>query len=117
MRARWISSAISSNAAAPHACCRFRSTAPLPPGLRLSRSRRACRAGAGGTHPVSVTALVPVKGAALAKGRLASVLTPEERRALVTDMLRHVLDVLTASAVVDLVRLVGPEPWLATNDA
>jgi 2-phospho-L-lactate guanylyltransferase len=28
-----------------------------------------------------------------------------------------VLDVLAASAAVDLVRLVGPEPWLATNDA
>jgi 2-phospho-L-lactate guanylyltransferase len=58
---------------------------------------------------MSCWALVPVKTRAEGKTRLASVLTPEARIALVRFMLRHVLDVLAAAPGIDHVAVLSPE--------
>jgi 2-phospho-L-lactate guanylyltransferase len=45
---------------------------------------------------MSIWAIIPVKPLRLAKSRLSSILTPEERQQFAEAMLRHVLDVLNA---------------------
>lgn len=57
---------------------------------------------------MKTVAVVPVKRLNEAKTRLAGVMLPEQRAALTLEMLRHVLDVLTRSGVVDLIAVVGP---------
>ena len=59
---------------------------------------------------MKTVAVVPVKKLSEAKSRLAGVLSPEERSALALDLLRHVLDAIAASGVVDSVAVISPEP-------
>jgi 2-phospho-L-lactate guanylyltransferase len=56
-----------------------------------------------------VTALIPVKRLAEAKGRLASRLSPIERRRLVLACLDHVLDTLRGCRDIDRVAVVSPD--------
>ncbi len=56
-----------------------------------------------------VAALVPVKQLDLAKQRLDSVLTPDQRRGLVVAMLRDVLGVLSGHQGVETVYVVTPD--------
>jgi len=51
--------------------------------------------------------IIPVKSLALAKGRLAGILTPSERRALVLAMLQDVLTAVRATRGVDRVGVVS----------
>jgi 2-phospho-L-lactate guanylyltransferase len=53
-------------------------------------------------------ALVPLKGGDAGKQRLAEVLSPTERGALVLAMLDHVLDALQAAQGLDRIALVAP---------
>jgi 2-phospho-L-lactate guanylyltransferase len=57
---------------------------------------------------MTLRALVPLKSLALAKGRLAGVLAPEERRRLALSMASHVLGVVRGA--VDEVVLLTSEP-------
>jgi 2-phospho-L-lactate guanylyltransferase len=57
---------------------------------------------------VKTVAVVPVKALAEAKSRLANMMSPEQRAALALEMLRHVLNVITRSGVVDQIAVVGP---------
>src|SRR5919198_175142 len=59
---------------------------------------------------MKTVAVVPVKKLSEAKSRLAGVLSPEQRSALALDLLRHVLDAIAASGVVDSVAVISPEP-------
>ena len=54
-------------------------------------------------------ALVAIKRRADGKGRLAGVLSPDERLALVRSMLRHVLDALASAQTVRQIVVVSPE--------
>ncbi len=62
---------------------------------------------------MSVTVLIPVKSLATAKGRLAEVLAPPERQALVALMLAKVVAAVRAAPGVDAVNLISPEEWPA----
>ena len=55
-------------------------------------------------------AVVPLRGAAGAKTRLAPIFSPEERARLAWAMLAHVLDVIAASGAVDHTLIVSREP-------
>lgn len=57
-----------------------------------------------------LVAIVPVKRLDAAKSRLAATLPPDERAALVVDMLRAVLAALAASALVAERVVVSPDP-------
>lgn len=54
-------------------------------------------------------ALVPAKSLDLAKGRLASLLSEEERRSLALAMLEDVIDALRGARQLDLVAVVSPD--------
>ncbi len=54
------------------------------------------------------TAVVPLKLGPDCKSRLAALLSPEERRQLLGQMARHVVDTLGAVEAVDEVMLLGP---------
>jgi len=65
---------------------------------------------------VSCWALIPVKAPRLGKTRLASALDPEAREALVSGMLRHVLDTVSACPAIQRVCVLGPaRPNLGTG--
>jgi 2-phospho-L-lactate/phosphoenolpyruvate guanylyltransferase len=64
---------------------------------------------------VKYTALVPVKSLKEAKSRLAAHLTPEQRAALMLDMLHHVLSVLQESAVFAHVSVVSADKHVLTQ--
>jgi len=57
---------------------------------------------------VSCWALIPVKARGLGKTRLAPVLDPQEREALVSGMLRHVLDTVSDCRSIQRVCVLGP---------
>jgi 2-phospho-L-lactate guanylyltransferase len=65
---------------------------------------------------MSCWALVPVKARAEGKSRLAPVLDPPARIALVRSMLDHVLGVLAAAPGVDHVAIASPERDLVSAD-
>lgn len=56
-----------------------------------------------------VTALVPVKALRDSKGRLAALLSPDERRSLALSMLEDVLRALQAVPAIDQVAVVSPD--------
>ncbi|HEU5381572.1 MAG TPA: 2-phospho-L-lactate guanylyltransferase [Ktedonobacteraceae bacterium] len=56
------------------------------------------------------SALVPVKKLALAKGRLASHLSPQQREMLVLDMLYHVICTLCESEAFEQIYVVSSDP-------
>jgi 2-phospho-L-lactate guanylyltransferase len=58
---------------------------------------------------MKTVSVIPVKGLHNAKTRLATVLSPEERGALVGEMLSHVLGVLHASGVIDSIAVVSQQ--------
>ena len=58
---------------------------------------------------MKTVAVIPVKGLHNAKTRLATVLSPQERSALVGEMLSHVLDALHASRVIDSIAIVSQQ--------
>ena len=58
---------------------------------------------------MKTVAVIPVKGLHNAKTRLATVLSPQERGALVGEMLSHVLDALRASGVIDSIAIVSQQ--------
>jgi FO synthase len=58
---------------------------------------------------MSTWALIPIKPRALCKTRLASVLSPDHRMALVRALLRHVLSTLRATPGIDRIALVSSE--------
>jgi FO synthase len=58
---------------------------------------------------MSTWALIPIKPRALCKTRLASVLAPDQRMALVRALLRHVLSTLRATPGIDRIALVSSE--------
>lgn len=60
-----------------------------------------------------IAALVPVRGLALGKQRLATLLAAPERRALVQAMLEDVLDVLRRSPSIALLAVVSGDPEVA----
>lgn len=60
--------------------------------------------------PERCWALVPLKGTALGKSRLAPALSAAERSRLVRDMFTHVLEVLRRTSAVDGIAVVTPEP-------
>lgn len=53
-------------------------------------------------------ALIPVKAPGFGKTRLASVLRPQQREALVAGMLRHVLNTVSACPAIQRVCVLGP---------
>jgi 2-phospho-L-lactate guanylyltransferase len=57
---------------------------------------------------VSCWALIPVKAPGLGKTRLAPALDPREREALVSGMLRHVLDTVSGCRAIQRVCVLGP---------
>ena len=57
---------------------------------------------------MSCWALIPVKAPGLGKTRLASALDPDEREALVSGMLRHVLDTVSGCRAIQRVCVLGP---------
>ncbi|QSR18860.1 2-phospho-L-lactate guanylyltransferase [Novosphingobium sp. KA1] len=57
---------------------------------------------------MSCWALIPVKAPGMGKTRLASALDPDEREALVSGMLRHVLDTLRGCRAIQRVCVLGP---------
>lgn len=57
-----------------------------------------------------IAAIVPVKSLATAKGRLARLLTPPERRALMQAMINDVLSALLAARGIERVGLISPDP-------
>jgi 2-phospho-L-lactate/phosphoenolpyruvate guanylyltransferase len=63
-----------------------------------------------------VLAIVPVKGLDGAKTRLAPLLSPTERAALVRWMLQQVLDACAASEAAQRTLLVTPQPELAPDE-
>lgn len=60
-----------------------------------------------------LAAIVPVKSLNLAKGRLAALLTPEERAGLCLAMLADVLRTLAHSTSVGLLAVTSPDPVVA----
>jgi 2-phospho-L-lactate guanylyltransferase len=58
---------------------------------------------------MKTVAVIPVKGLHNAKTRLATVLSPQERGALVGEMLSHVLDTLHASGLIDNIAIVSQQ--------
>lgn len=60
-------------------------------------------------HPPSIQAVVPLKNLAGAKSRLAELLTPDERRALVLAMLRDVLKALLQTPALAGVHVVSSD--------
>jgi FO synthase len=58
---------------------------------------------------MSTWALVPIKSRALCKTRLASVLSPRQRLALVRELLQHVLSTLRAAPDIEHIALVSSE--------
>jgi 2-phospho-L-lactate guanylyltransferase len=64
-----------------------------------------------------VLAIVPVKGLAGAKTRLASVLSAEARARLVVEMLDGVLNACREASAIDGTLLVTPDPALARDGA
>ncbi len=58
---------------------------------------------------MSTWALVPIKSRDLCKTRLASILSPVERMAIVRTMLRHVISILRATPEIDQIALVSAE--------
>ncbi|GBD14903.1 2-phospho-L-lactate guanylyltransferase [bacterium HR25] len=64
-----------------------------------------------------IAALVPVKGLAEAKGRLAAVLSTEERRRLTLAMLADVLTALLGAASIACVAVVSPDPAVLAEAA
>jgi 2-phospho-L-lactate guanylyltransferase len=64
-----------------------------------------------------VLAIVPVKGLAGAKTRLASLLSAEERARLVVEMLDGVLSACREASAIDGTLLVTPDPALARDGA
>ena len=65
---------------------------------------------------MSTWALVPIKPRALCKTRLASVLSPARRIALVRTLLDHVLATLRATAAIDHIALVSAERDCVADD-
>lgn len=65
---------------------------------------------------MSTWALVPIKPRTLCKTRLASVLSPPQRIALVRTLLSHVLDTLRATTGVDHIALVSAERDCVADD-
>lgn len=65
---------------------------------------------------MSCWALVPMKARAEAKSRLAAVLAPAVRQALVRTMLDNVLDVLSEAPGIDHVAVVSPERDTVPDD-
>ena len=57
---------------------------------------------------MSCWALIPVKAPGRGKTRLAPALTPHEREALVSGMLRHVLDTVSGCRAIQRVCVLGP---------
>jgi 2-phospho-L-lactate guanylyltransferase len=55
-------------------------------------------------------AVIPVKSLKNAKTRLASVLSPDERAALVQEMLLHVVDALSRSGSIEQIAVISQEP-------
>ena len=55
-------------------------------------------------------AVVPIKALDQAKSRLAPVMGPADRRALVLEMLRHTLSVLRSSGGLRGIVVIGPDP-------
>ena len=55
-------------------------------------------------------AVVPIKALDQAKSRLAPVMGPADRRALVLEMLRHTLSVLRSSDGLRGIVVIGPDP-------
>lgn len=66
--------------------------------------------------PADCWAVVPLKTLSLAKQRLATVLLPEEREALVRCMLADVVTVLRRAQGLAGIVLVGDDPALASDD-
>lgn len=64
-----------------------------------------------------IAALVPVKGLAEAKGRLAAVLSAQERRRLTLAMLADVLTALLGAASIACVAVVSPDPAVLAEAA
>jgi 2-phospho-L-lactate guanylyltransferase len=62
-----------------------------------------------------VLGIVPVKGLAVAKTRLAPLLSAEERARLVVDMLDGVLTACREASAIDGTLLVTPDPALARH--
>jgi 2-phospho-L-lactate guanylyltransferase len=62
-----------------------------------------------GTDTWPLVAIVPVKGLAQAKSRLASVLSESERRSLVLDLLDHTLSTIRESGVIAATLVVTPD--------
>jgi 2-phospho-L-lactate guanylyltransferase len=58
---------------------------------------------------MKTVAVIPVKGLQNAKTRLATVLSPQERSALVGEMLSHVIGALHASGVIDNISVVSQQ--------
>lgn len=63
--------------------------------------------------PSATFAVVPVQRLDLAKSRLASRLTPDERRDLVITLLARVLDALHSASLVDALLVVTPDQEIA----
>jgi 2-phospho-L-lactate guanylyltransferase len=59
---------------------------------------------------MKTVAVVPVKSLSEAKSRLAGSLSPGQRATLALDMLHHVLGAIAASAVIDEIVVISPEP-------
>ena len=59
---------------------------------------------------MTYSALIPVKTLQEAKSRLANHLTPDERTALVLDMLHHVLHALCSCHLFERISVVSPDP-------
>ncbi len=62
-------------------------------------------------------ALIPVKSLYEAKSRLANVLTQDQRKTLVLDMLHHVISTLLVSNVLAGVTVVSPDPLVLEKAA
>lgn len=60
-----------------------------------------------------IVAVIPLKSLATAKSRLAGVLSDDERRQLVIEMLERVVSAVRESGLVEQIALVTPERWLA----
>lgn len=59
---------------------------------------------------VKTVAVIPVKSLALAKTRLASILTPNERALLMLDMLSHILSAVGEAGEISRVAVISPDP-------
>ena len=59
---------------------------------------------------MNIAAIIPVKSLAEAKSRLAPALSPEQRRSLALDTLRHVLAAISSSGVVHRIGVISPDP-------